>query len=142
MKTASWFGVRRKFAEFVGLTRKLQVWANWVRVIIAVHEIIARVVGRVDVDHFDLPVVVLLQDLEDFEVVTLDEHVLGGVPIYRVLFVGHQGCRRRCLRRSDGLCLSGPGQTEPLTGVINIDSEDDFELTDVNFPVGHDLWEQ
>ncbi len=61
--------------------------------------------------------VVLLQNLKHFEVVALDEHVLGGVPVLRVLEVGAQRCRGRLLRSTQGTLLARPEQTEPLTAV-------------------------
>ena len=44
--------------------------------------------GRVDVDHLDLPEVGLLEEFECVQVVALDEEVLGGVEIHALLPAG------------------------------------------------------
>ena len=73
--------------------------------VVVVDEVVARVVGRVDVDELDLARVRLAHDLQRLEVVALDVEVLGGVPVDRLLRTGPHGlCRGRAgLEASLGL---------------------------------------
>jgi hypothetical protein len=58
-------GVRHQHAAYlVGLTGGEQVVVQRLGEVVALDEIVARVVGRVDVDHLDAGGVALLQELE------------------------------------------------------------------------------
>ena len=59
--------------------------------IVFVDEIVSRVVWRIDVDELDLAGVVLAQELQRVEVVSLDVQVLGGVPVLAAFLDGSQG---------------------------------------------------
>lgn len=76
-----------------------------------------------DVDHLDLAVVVLLEHFQDFEVVAFDEHVLGSVPVKRIVLVWHERCSGRGLCGADGVALSWPGESESLWCIVRVFTE-------------------
>ena len=65
----------------VDLARLLQVGLERLAVVVLVDEVVAGVVGRVDVDHLDLAHIGLVEELEHLQVLALDEEVLGGLPV-------------------------------------------------------------
>ena len=71
----------------INLLRPLEIRIQPLLEVVGVDKVLAGVIWRVDVDHFDLSVVVLLQNLQDFQVVTFNKDVLGGVPVFGVLHV-------------------------------------------------------
>ncbi len=81
--------------------------------VVIIHKVVARVIGRVDVNHFHLAQVRALQQLEHFQVVALYVEVLRVVPIHRVLRHGAQ----RLVGRLGGLRLGGilAHPREPVT---------------------------
>lgn len=127
------------FPPPINLTGEFEIVADGVGVIIVVHEVIACVVWRVDVDHLDLTVVVLLEHLEHFEVVTLNEHVLSSVPVNRLLFVGHKRCRGGGLGGANGVALARPRQTKSLAAFLYVYVENRLESVEINLAVGYNL---
>ncbi|XCB29699.1 hypothetical protein RQN30_11060 [Arcanobacterium hippocoleae] len=75
-------------------------------------------------------------------VVALNEDVLGGIPVDRVLLVRHQGRGGRCLCGADSLRLAGPGETETFTGIFDVNVENRLESFEVDFAVGNDFGEE
>ena len=61
---------------------------NTIRKVIRVDKIPAGVVGRVNIDHLNFPVVALLQQLEHFQIVALNIEVLGVVPVFALCLTG------------------------------------------------------
>ena len=99
---------------------------------VLVHEIIARVVRRIDVDHVDLTVVRALQQLEYLEVVAFNVQVLGGVPVHAFLF---EWAQRGCgwsLRLPDGLMLSGPSKRIAFLAGVDVFAEQFAKLIEVD----------
>ena len=64
-----------------------------------IDEIVASVVGRIDVDELDLAQIRLLEKLEGVEVVPFDEEVLGRVEVDGLLADGTEGLRDGCVGR-------------------------------------------
>jgi hypothetical protein len=85
--------------------------------VIFINEVIAGVVGWVDVDKFDLARVGLLEELENFEVVAFDHQVLGGVPVNAVLRAGAERAVGRAEGDLAGLALAEPVEAVLLLGV-------------------------
>ena len=79
---ASVFATSVRLLVDSGRTRDEVVVARLGEVVV-VDEVVAGVVGRVDVDELDLAEVRLLEQLQRLEVVALDEEVLGGVEVDR-----------------------------------------------------------
>ena len=64
------------------------------REVITIDEIFPRIIRRVDIDHFHLFRVSFLEEFEDFEIVSLDENILG---IFEIHTCGR--IREECLGR-------------------------------------------
>ena len=80
--------VRREFLTlFINLFRPLEVCTQTLLEIVRVDEVFAGVVRWIDVDHLDLAVVMLLQNLQHFQIVAFNKDVLGGVPVFGILHV-------------------------------------------------------
>ena len=89
METAVGFRVRyQSVTLFVLLVGPFQKRLCAFGEIVFIDEVFAGVIGRVDVDHLDLPEVGLLEEFECVQVVALDEEVLGGVEIHALLPAG------------------------------------------------------
>lgn len=67
-----------------------------------------------DIDHFDLAVVVFLQDFQNFQVIAFDKDVLSGVPVLGLAKVGGKGCGGRCLCCTDCGGFTWPEQAKSL----------------------------
>ena len=76
--------------------------------VVLIHEVVSRVVGRIDVDHLDLAEVGLLQQLQHLEVVALDVEVLRRVEVHALLAAGTQRLVERGVGEQDGLPLVRP----------------------------------
>src|SRR3546814_15877345 len=63
------------------LTSHLKIGANTIVIVVRVYEIPPGIVGRVNIDCFDFSVIALLQELEDFEVVTFNQEIARPVPL-------------------------------------------------------------
>ena len=86
VEAAGGFGVGADLAAVtIDLAGELQVVSDIVAEVVRVDEVLAGVVGRVDVDELHLAGVGFLEELEDFEIVALDHEVARGVPIDAVL---------------------------------------------------------
>ena len=80
VEAAVGFGVGGEFLSFVvDLSGTAEVVFEGFGEVVVVDEVVAGVVGRVDVDHLDAAGVGLLHDLEHFEVFAFDEDVAGVV---------------------------------------------------------------
>jgi hypothetical protein len=92
----------------VDLPGVLEVGLQALSVVVGVDEVVAGVVGRVDIDHLDLAQVRLLQQLEDLEVVALDDEVLGGVEGDALLGGRTQGAETGRLDGAEAIGLARP----------------------------------
>ena len=77
--------------------------------VVRIDEVVAGVVGGVDVDQPDAAAVALLKDLQNLQVVSLDDRVFGGVELDR-LPARAQPASGRKLEAAKGLGFAGPGQ--------------------------------
>ena len=93
MKPPAGFGVGGEFTAALPfhLPGQPLIVADAVAVVVGVDEVLAGVVGRVDVDQLDPAGVALLEQLEHLQVVPLDHHVAGGVPLDAVRLLRPQG---------------------------------------------------
>lgn len=78
--------------------------------IVFVDEIVAGVVGRVDIDELDFAGVVLAQELQRVEVVSLDVQVLGGVPVLAAFLDRTQGLGDGFADEAFRLAFAGPSE--------------------------------
>ena len=74
--------VRAKLPAFsVHLPGVGQIGLQRLSVVVRVDEVVAGVVGRVDVDHLDLAQIRLLQQLQYFQIVALDDEIFRGIEV-------------------------------------------------------------
>lgn len=115
MEAAVGLGVGDEAAAFLVVVAALRVVVGLrLREIVVVDEVVARVVGRVDVDHLDLAGVGVAQELERVEVVALDVEVLGRVPVHALLRARAQALVDLAVRLLLGLTLTRPGELVAL----------------------------
>ena len=116
MKPAVALGVGDQTATFVVIVAALRVvFAARFGEVVVVDEVMARIVGRVDVDEFHLAGVGFLQDLERVEVVALDVEVLRGAPIFGLARLGNHRLVDGAARLGLGLALTRPSELITLT---------------------------
>ena len=87
--------------------------------VIVIHEVVARVVRRVDVNHLHLAEVRLLEEFEGFEVIALDIDVLGIVPIHTILRHRAQGLVDRLCCLTSSLLLAHPVKLVSFGGILH-----------------------
>ena len=82
--------------------------------VVFIHEIVARVVRRVDVDHLHLAQIGFPQQLEHIQIIPLDIKVFRAVEIHALLPAGAQSHSRRSIREQNGSLLARPCELIPL----------------------------
>ena len=130
-------------ALVVNLPGVLQVGQQALGVVVGVDEVVAGVVGRVDVDHLDLAQVRLLQQLEDLEVVALDDEVLGGVEGDALFRGGAQGAEAGRLDGAEAVGLARPAHAVALLAHVDRLAESQLEAVEIELAaLGANLWEE
>ena len=115
MEAAVGVGVGPELLSFrVRLPGVLEVRLKALRVVVRIDEIFASVIRRVDVDHLHLPQVRLLEKLQNFEVVALDDEVLGRVEVDALLTARPQRPQTRRLDCLEAIRLARPGKPVAL----------------------------
>ena len=76
--------------------------------IITINKVIAGVVRRVNINHLDLTEVAFLQKFQNFQVVTLNVEVFGGVPIHAFFLARTQGLADRLVGFHDSSLFANP----------------------------------
>jgi len=117
VKSPASLKITTKFQSAIALASHLLIVAYPVGIIIRVNKVIARIVRGVDIDQFHLARVALLEQLEHFEVVALDEEILRGIPIDGFFRVGAKGASAGRESELAGSTLAVPVETELLLGV-------------------------
>jgi len=85
--------------------------------VVIVDEIITGIVGRVDIDHLDLAVIRLVQDLQRRQVVALDKHIARRIPIDGIRLVGMERLDSLLLDGSENVALTLPAKPVALTQI-------------------------
>ena len=91
----------------------------FIKEIIMIHKIIARVIWRVNVYHLDLAHVGVLKQLQDFEVVALDIEVLCRVPIHALLGTRAQRLVDRCSSLTEGSTFAHPSKVIDFRSILH-----------------------
>jgi hypothetical protein len=104
-------------------------------VVVGVDEVLAGVVGRVDVDHLDLAQVGLLQQLENLQVVAFDDEVPGGVEVDALLAARSQSTQARGLDGAEAIALAGPVHAVAFAANLDGLTERELEPLEVDAPV-------
>ena len=124
-----------------GLLGHLLVPGHRVGKVISIDEIVAGVVGRVDVDHLLLAVVGRLQQLQDLQVVALNVEVLGGVPVHTFLWAGTQGASGTLLSQPQAVRLALPLKLVLLKVVVDVLAAQGKQFINVQFALADALRE-
>ena len=136
MEAAGVLGVGGGFKPLVvDLTGVAQIGVEGLGVVVGIDEIVAGVVGRIDVDHLHLAVIRLLEEFEDFQVVALDEYIAGGVPIDGFVGRGDEGGEGRCLHGFESVSFAGPFEAVAFLtgrGELRMLAEHRFELVKIH----------
>lgn len=82
-----------------------------------------------------------MQELEDLQVLALDDHVVGGVPVDRLLGHGDEGADGRLLDDPHALGLARPDQPESLRAGVDPVAEGPAEGVEVDPVLPEDLRE-
>ncbi len=127
-------------AVIIQLPGVAQVIVQPFAVVVGIDEFVAGVVGRVDVDHFDAAVIGLLQQLEHFQIVALDDEVFAAVPVDALLRLRTQCGDAGCLHVAKGLALARPGKAVTLNARIDVLAQRGLELVEVDFAFAENLW--
>lgn len=90
---------------------------------VVVDEVVAGVIGRVDVDHLHLAQVALLEELQHLQVVPLDVQVFGGIPVFALLWAGAQGLADGLVGLHNGGLLAHPGELIALVALQHVVGE-------------------
>ena len=98
--------ISHNIALVIGDTHLCLIAATCLLEVVIVDEIITRVIGRVDINHLDLAVIRLVQNLQRRQIVTLDKHIARRIPI--------DGIRPVRVERLDGFLLDS-GENIALT---------------------------
>ena len=126
------FSVRADFSAAFGLASQLQIVGHAVPKIVRIHEILARVVGRIDIDQLHLAGVAFLQELQHFEIVALDHQVLRRFPIDAFVRARQQGSGRRCQRDLSRATLAVPVQPILFVALIDCRAEQALQHLEVD----------
>ena len=130
VKTAHGFGV-----TFGGLLGHFLIPRQRVGKIVLIDEIIAGVVGRIDIDHLHLAVIGGLQEFENLQIVALYVKVLRGVKVHAFFGAGAQCAGGTLLRQPQTFRLSFPLKLVFFKIIIDILPAERQELVNIQFPL-------
>ncbi len=87
---------------------------------VVVDEVISSVVRRIDVDHLHAPSIALLQQLEHFQVVALDEQVTRILLVHSIARDWRESALARRRGYASRVALAGPRESEMLGFVAGV----------------------
>ena len=97
-------------SHIILLTATLNIIISRLCKIILIHEVIASVIRRIDINHLDLAKVVLTQKLQYIKVVTFYVEIFSIVEVHTFLSARTQCLADRSISGNNGLFLPGPGE--------------------------------
>ena len=124
-----------------GLGGHFHVPGQWVGKVVLIHEVIARVVGRVYVDHLHLAEIGFLQQLQNLQVIALNIEVLRRVPIHAVPRYGPQGGGTAFLCQPQTVAFALPLELVLLEIVCDVLTAQGEQFVNVQPPLGEALRE-
>ena len=99
MKTPVAFCIGNEAVSFfVLLSAIVHILTSCLREVIVIHEIITRVIWRVDINHLHFAQIVLAKKFQHLQVVAFNIEVLRIVKVYTLLTTRTQGICGRCIR--------------------------------------------
>ena len=115
METSVALRVLDKAVAFgVKLPAVCKILVGTLREIILIYKVVSRIVGRVNVNHFDFAEIGLLQQLQHVKIIAFNIQILRGIKINALLPAGAKGLRNRRIRQQDRLLLVRPSELIPL----------------------------
>ncbi len=137
MITTVALGVGVNLDPLLGHPGLLPVRLALLGVVVAIDEIVAGVVGRIDVDALDLLTIGREQALEHLQVFSLDDHVaVGRLGVYRPAGIVLQSGGSRGESATLGVGLAEPAEFEPFTVSDPLRIDQPLQLLGVEPPVG------
>lgn len=109
--------------------------------VVVVNEIIAGVVRRVDIDHLNLAIIRLVQNLQRRQIVALDKHIARRIPIDRIRPVGVERLDGLLLDSGEDVALTLPAEPVALTQINRL-AQGRLELLPVDLAFGDHLGEE
>ena len=91
--------------------------------IVCIDNIVARIIRRVNVNHFDFAQITLLQQLEHFQIVTLNIEILGIIPVFAFCRAGAQGLADGLVGFHNGCLFAHPCKLVCFISVYNVRRE-------------------
>ena len=134
METTHGFGI-----GFGGLLGHFFIASHGIGKIVRINEVVAGVVGRIDIDHLHLPVVGGLQELQHLQIVALNVQILGGIPVYAFFGTGTQCAGGALLRQLQTLRLSLPLELVLFKIVTDILAAQSQQLINIQLIFGEAL---
>src|SRR5690554_169591 len=119
MITSVGLSIGDKLTVFTDLIGAFEVFTGGFGEFIVIDEIVAGIIGRVDIDHLDLAQVGFLQEFEGVEVIAFDEEVFGGVEVDALVSRGSQRLGDGGVGGDGGGALSGPVESVALAGSVD-----------------------
>ena len=109
--------------------------------IVVVNEIITSIVGRVDIDHLNLAIIRLVQNLQRRQVIALDKHIARRIPIDGIRPVEVERLDSLLLDSSEDVALALPSEAVALTQINRL-AQCRLEFLPVNLTFGDHLGEE
>ena len=91
--------------------------------IVCIDKIVARIIRRVNVNHFDFAQIALLQQLEYFQIVALNVEILGIIPVLAFFRAGAQGLADGLVGFYNGCLFAHPCKLVCFISVYNVRRE-------------------
>ncbi len=84
-----------------------------------IHKIIARIIWRVNVNHLDLAHIRVLEQFQNFEVITLDIQILCILPVHTFFGTGAQRLVDRSSSLAQGSTFANPSKVIDFWGILH-----------------------
>ena len=91
--------------------------------IICIDKIVARIIRWVNINHFDLAQIALLQQLEHFQIVAFNVEILGIIPVFAFCRAGAQGLANGLVGFYNGCLFAHPCKLVCFISVYNVRRE-------------------
>ena len=120
METAIAFGIlHHAVSVLIELSAVCQVFLRALGKIVLIHEVVARIVGWININNFNLTKIGLLQELQHFQIIALDIEIFGVVKIHAFPTAGAQRFGNGSVCKQDRLLLVRPCKLIPFLSAIH-----------------------
>ena len=129
-------------AVFAALPGQLFVIRQTICVIVGINEILAGVIGRVNIDQLHLARIGFAQQLQHLQIIALDHNVLGRVPILAVALCRAQRAEAWGQRKGARAGLAFPIQAIAFSAFFHLVAQQLSQYLEIDLSVGNDAREQ